>query len=201
MVELETSGKDDRQLAKLYYIEGELCRQKALCEKHMQETGAIDGFYRLGYVDAIFTQCRYERALQLIDEMLKNVCLSKEEEIMLYCEGCLSAFKVEDYTLAHAYGTAYQKAVVDYGQEVNRENIFLTAAIQQYNQNRIQEILNMLVPQSAQVVDEMNQLAEQIKEQARRMIEAGDMATAKSILVELQKMVPDDAEVARLLEK
>ena len=202
MVQLEKNGSDDCQLAKLYYIEGELCMQEAFCKQHLEQSVEDYAFYRLGYVDAIFTQCRYEVALKEIDLALQDDRLLKSDCIMLYCEGCISAFRQENYTLAHHYGKLYQSYLSSYGDEINIDNLFLVASVQKFNQEKIQEIMDSLITQGEKDAnDEMIELAKQIKERAKKMIEDGELIAAQSVLSQLLAIMPNDEETKHLLEK
>jgi glycosyltransferase involved in cell wall biosynthesis len=201
MAQLEVDGSDDRELMLLYYIESELCLQEKFCKKRMKDADEDYAFYRLGYVDAIFTQCRYDVALNEIKIALQDNGVSDADRILLYCEGCLSAFRQKEYTLAHDYGVSYQKALAEHGDQIDQNNLILVAAIQEFNQKKVQDILDMLIPQSQQTAnDEMQQLAQRIKIQAKQMIDAGDLITAKSVLSQLLVMIPNDEEAKRMLE-
>lgn len=208
MVQLEEDKSNDFQLAKLYYIESELCRQERFCKEHMEAESENYAFYCLGYVDAIFTECRYDTVLQILETLKGEPRLSEADWILLYCEGCVAAFRQKEYTLAHRYGVQYQQALAVHKSDIDPNILFLQAAIQDFNQERIQEILDMLVPESeqrqsteqSQPQDEMRALAKQIKEQARAMMQVGNIDMACDILSQLLAMMPDDEEAKALLE-
>ncbi len=190
--------EEKRELVSLAFHMNERCVQEKLCTEYLPD----ETFYELGYVDALFTQCRYDAVLEQISSALKGKRIRPVETILLCCEGCIAAFRTEDYTLAHQYGEEYLQVVSQYGSGIPEDNCFLVTAARESNQRRIKAILDELVPaESLDPRTEMEQLGQQIVAQARMLMESGDSDSAKSVLDQLLAMMPGYQDAIELLEQ
>ncbi len=199
LLELKAENRSDacKEYAALLYMTDERCMQEEYCKNIIQNQR--DRYFSLGYFDAIYTQCRYETYLELVENDEETNILSPVDWIMLYCEACLSAARLGKNELAHQYGEAYLQAYAQHVEEVEEENIFLCAAVREEIYLQIKGIVEDVQAQMAQA--EMMALAKSIKEEARNMINVGDLVTAQSVLQQLVKMLPQDEEATNMLQE
>ncbi len=192
------SLEEKHELVGLTFVMNERCLQEVLCSEYLRDAS----FFELGLVDALFTQCRYDAALQQIREALNHKQIRPVDTILLCCEGCIAAFRTAQYTLAHQYGEGYLQAIAQHGSEIPEGNCFITIAARSSNQQMVQAIMDELVPaETSNPIAEMEQLGQQIVIQAKTLMESGEIASARSILEQLMTMMPEYQDAMDLLKE
>jgi|GEM_PF-1391477 len=108
------------ELLELYYDLGEPGRQEQLAERCL--SFVADELRQLViafYVDAVFTECRYDKTLEALRIYGVDSCMSDVTLGLLFCEACIAEHRLQHQEAAVVYGKAYLEHFLKYHEMVD----------------------------------------------------------------------------------
>ena len=117
------------ELMELYYMLGENGRQEQLAGRCLEfVTDELRQLIITYYVDAVFTECRYDKMLEVLlkyggDSSLSDVALG-----LLFCEGCIAEHRLQHQGNAAVYGKAYLERFLKYREMTDDMPAVIAAA-------------------------------------------------------------------------
>lgn len=147
--QLDANSKDVElclELADCYYTLGENGRQEALAKRCLDfVSDELRQLFICYYVDALFTECRYDKAVEAIKTYGTDASMSDVAVGMLFCEGCISEHRQRHHDEAAIYGKAYLERFIQYYQMADEIPKVIGAAYRMGAYELVKEALNNIV--------------------------------------------------------
>ncbi len=103
------------ELANQYYYLNENSKLELLSAKCLEYmTDELRQLFICFYVDAIFSECRYDKVVEVIETYGKEHSLSDVAMGLLFCEDCISSQRLQRHNEALVYGKAYLERFIKY---------------------------------------------------------------------------------------
>lgn len=131
------------ELADCYYTLGENGRAEMLSSRCLEFVS--DEFRQLFicfYVDALFSECRYDKTVEAIKEYGSDASLGDVALGLLFCEGCISEYRLLHRMEAAVYGKSYLERFIKYYEMADQMPSVIGAAYHMRTYGLAKEALN-----------------------------------------------------------